>query len=170
MPSYPDRFRISATADEWISARADDLAHGRAELWQLPPALLEVYSLGYAHAEHAATQRLASAELERDYLYELAYAPDASARASLQLARVERALATAERAGTLEPGAALVALMVNASAPPKAAAAPAADLEQLGADLAHGRTKLENLPAGVLDLLASILGSARARAAKGAVA
>ena len=158
------RYRISARAAEWLEWAAHALMQGTLDLWQLPPAVLAIYSTGYAHAQQTAQRELAQLDADRAHLYELAHTDDEQQRAHLRMLRVDRALAQAQRAGTLVPGAALVALMVTAFTPPPAPGNSAEQLAQFGAQLAAGSLTPAELPADILDATARVLDAARAQA------
>ena len=44
---YPDRIVLSATAENYISALAEDLILGTVEIWQLSPALSQFHWFAY---------------------------------------------------------------------------------------------------------------------------
>jgi len=71
VPHAPDvrPLRISETADDWIEARADDLAQGRVSLPDLPRALRSLYFTGYAHGEQSQRERIDRLTYERDRYY-----------------------------------------------------------------------------------------------------
>lgn len=111
---------LSERGSAWLSAVADGLARGELELWQLPAGARELFITGYDLGRESLAPELRRAADDAATYYELLHAPTPAARAALVHSRIERALHAAEHAGELQPGPALVALVVAAAEPPPA--------------------------------------------------
>jgi hypothetical protein len=72
------RLKLSDTAEEWLTARAHDLAIGKLGIWDLPPSLVEFYYVAFFAGRDTLTEELTQAQRDADRLYRVAYGPKAA--------------------------------------------------------------------------------------------
>jgi len=74
-PRASKRLSLSDTAENWITARAHDLATGDLGIWDLPPSMVEFYYVAYFAGRDSLTPELTQAQREADRYYRVAYGP-----------------------------------------------------------------------------------------------
>jgi hypothetical protein len=66
---YPQRITLSDTAERYLAKLGDDLMLGNVELFQLPPALMALWTFAYESGRQSLAPALERAESAADRYY-----------------------------------------------------------------------------------------------------